>query len=340
MQEFDPEFKNFAKQFMDLQRSMSRLGIKTTKEDLVGIGGQIWENSYRYTENDAEAFERLISTYRANGYFDQLLVQSMMLPNQQLLMMGSALWYHTGLHQILMGHKFASSLLATRVTPDIVEYVRPPWRSFYITLPDRMFFTVHPEGERLVPITGILVMHVLSHDGSYRWAYSALTDSTLTLWRHGYTTEMLLSNDVENGRTYDPELFSEKMDDIDLRTTTLIGRLIVNICLAMSDPTNIEKQPPRPYVPGKHERRAPGKPPLCRTYVLGKPTTLDCRKAIQEYVLTGKQGRELTSQMLVAGHYKNQPHGPKNSLRKIVRIEPYWRGPEDAPILVNPTKLR
>lgn len=48
-----------------------------------------------------------------------------------------------------------------------------------------------------------------------------------------------------------------------------------------------------------------------------------------------KEGDKIDYQQLVRGHLKSQPYGPKHSLRKIIWIEPYWKGPEEAPIRVQ-----
>jgi hypothetical protein len=40
-------------------------------------------------------------------------------------------------------------------------------------------------------------------------------------------------------------------------------------------------------------------------------------------------------QCLVRGHWKRQPCGHELQDRKWIQIEPYWRGPEDAPIAVR-----
>lgn len=39
----------------------------------------------------------------------------------------------------------------------------------------------------------------------------------------------------------------------------------------------------------------------------------------------------LTIRVRVQGHWKSQPYGPNNSLRKIIWREPFWRGPLDGP---------
>jgi hypothetical protein len=43
-------------------------------------------------------------------------------------------------------------------------------------------------------------------------------------------------------------------------------------------------------------------------------------------------GSPLLVRTLVSGHWKMQPCGPKQSERKLIRIEPFWRGPLDSPV--------
>lgn len=62
---------------------------------------------------------------------------------------------------------------------------------------------------------------------------------------------------------------------------------------------------------------------------------VDCRPAVKDY-LTSLDGSPPLYQTLVRGHYKRQAHGPGASMRKVIWIEPYWRGPEDADIVVRP----
>jgi len=64
----------------------------------------------------------------------------------------------------------------------------------------------------------------------------------------------------------------------------------------------------------------------------------DFRDRVRDYV-EGKSHSAPNVQVLVSGHHKMQPHGPGNSLRKLIWREPFWRGPEDAPIAIRPHKL-
>jgi hypothetical protein len=108
----------------------------------------------------------------------------------------------------------------------------------------------------------------------------------------------------------------------------------------MSDPANLRKQKTSH---GRGSRpslaRTPGMPDI-QTYVLGKPLQINCRQAIVDYLEGNTTSRNSpTVQTLVRGHWKHQPYGPGLTARKLIHIEPYWRGPDGAPILIRPTHL-
>lgn len=46
----------------------------------------------------------------------------------------------------------------------------------------------------------------------------------------------------------------------------------------------------------------------------------------------GEEGRPLWVRTRVSGHWRNQAHGTGRKLRKLLWIEPFFRGPEDAPV--------
>ena len=52
--------------------------------------------------------------------------------------------------------------------------------------------------------------------------------------------------------------------------------------------------------------------------------------------LGSKTGHKLGHRVFVMGHGRNQRHGHQNSLIKRIRIEPYWKGPEEAEIAERP----
>lgn len=45
--------------------------------------------------------------------------------------------------------------------------------------------------------------------------------------------------------------------------------------------------------------------------------------------------REINARFIVRGHWRNQPYGPDNSLRRPVWIKPYYKGPEISELIKN-----
>lgn len=52
----------------------------------------------------------------------------------------------------------------------------------------------------------------------------------------------------------------------------------------------------------------------------------------REMLPAGGSGTALQHRVMVPGHFKQQPYGPRNSLRKRIFIAPYMKGPDGAPI--------
>jgi hypothetical protein len=83
-------------------------------------------------------------------------------------------------------------------------------------------------------------------------------------------------------------------------------------------------------------KRVRGVPPEHRYTVLGKEVRADVREGVRRYV-NGTHHKSPAFQFVVRGHYRNQACGPKQSLRRMQWIEPYWKPGKDAdaPILAR-----
>lgn len=81
----------------------------------------------------------------------------------------------------------------------------------------------------------------------------------------------------------------------------------------------------------------PRPPPNHRNVVCGRPITVNLRDMVHAQA-RGETRRSAPSmfQACVRGHYKRQVIGVGRSGRKVIWVEPYWRGPEGAPLLVRP----
>ncbi len=73
--------------------------------------------------------------------------------------------------------------------------------------------------------------------------------------------------------------------------------------------------------------------PDFKTWYLGREIKVDQNviEAVRSFSREG--GSSPKVQCLVSGHWKRQQHGPGRSLRKLIHVEPYWRGPLDAPVI-------
>lgn len=278
--------------------------------------------------------DKLAAVEQAHTFSTLLLT-----PEGQLTVLGYARWADAGFPQIQMGHKFCAALLLSGMGEDVIGLVRPPWKSFFIEIPDGLLFVRDVERGVDLQIRRILVARIYNRVKEREtWAFVAFTETTLTLWRFGMQTEELLPPQIE-GETdwYTVGGRFQELVDQDQRVLTLIGRLIINTCLTMSDPTAI-----KPIGPGhksyESARKRGAREPVVRTFVVGKPVKLDFRDHVQQVVRHGAR-RLPTVQFLVRGHFRSQAHGPRMSLRKVIFIEPFWKSKEDAPILVRAHEL-
>lgn len=280
--------------------------------------------------NDLESNEKLIQAL----YFHAMVTYA----DGQISALGLARWAHNGFPQVVMGHKFCASLLCTGMGEDALEQVKPPWSSFIIEVPDGIL-PLDSQKFGSLSVRRILVCQMHSDRlGGPAWAYVAFTETVMSLWRFGVSTAELLPPVLEHATYLDADPTSEQLTSQDERVTTLIGRLIINTCLAMSDKDSVKKIGPGHKAHAGNWNKRTEREPIVRTFQVGKPVTLDLRDHVRSYVLHGARAAP-TVQTLVRGHFKTQRHGPKNSLVKVIWRLPFWRGPEDAPILVRPHEL-
>jgi hypothetical protein len=169
------------------------------------------------------------------------------------------------------------------------------------------------------------IAYPTTHDNDYEG---------LGLWRHHRSFHELSSSDDE---VTSRGAFDYTLADLDKRASTLIGRLVGGVCLTMSDPTKVK--PPSPgkkhgaSIPKLKQVRTPRDVGDLRfaTYVVGHPIQLDVRREVSDFA-QGRRHKPPKVQTLVAGHWKRQRFGKGRVEIKAIHIEPYFRGPKDAPL--------
>ena len=97
--------------------------------------------------------------------------------------------------------------------------------------------------------------------------------------------------------------------------------------------TKLKKRLERQKSPKKREKikKMLKKTASTGCYHLGGSITVD-RAAQQQASQPSTGTRKVTVRSLVSGHWRNQPCGEGKQDTKRIWIEPFWRGPEGAPI--------
>lgn len=225
------------------------------------------------------------------------------------------MWARNGFSSIQVPHKLAASLMTTSLSQELLSTeVRVPWDGFLFNVPSNIL----NDREWLILTTA----------GGF-----AATDGQMVI-RHN------ASGDLSNILELETDKFQEGLDhfsgsalppiDQVTRYSLLISRLMVGVCLEIGY-YRASEHTAEPY---EHVRRDERNTSVFR---LTRPVQLDTRESVCNYIRGG--GTTPTVQSLVRGHWKRQPCGLDKTDRKLIHIEPYWRGPEDAPVAVRPHVL-
>jgi hypothetical protein len=349
-----------AGQFRALQVYMEEareiLGFTPHVEDkatLMKVAQFWWKRTYAHVPGDIEAFNLY---WKFLDQQPQVFGKTSETEPDILVNMLGARWCDQGFPVVTMGEKYCAALTATDIPKDMAEEVEAPWKCFLIEIPGTDLLQVwDPDEEASVRVTRILVQRHLSPkvalptepvpEPTWQWRWLAFSDTNQHIWRSGQAAEILEPvsfREQELHHYYDPEREHAFVDQIahDERLYITIGRLVINTCLALSNPENVKE------IGSSHERyrnrsaKDPRTgPPEQRVYQLGQPIKVDCRSAVKEWLGGHRKSSTVNVQFLVRGHWRNQAHGPKMALRSRRWIEPYWKGEKDAPIPLRSHKL-
>jgi hypothetical protein len=271
-------------------------------------------------------------------------------------------WAENAFPRVQTSHSFAAMLMATTISVKELEHVNAPWSAFVVEIPENLL-PVQAQGIDS-SITRLLInTHYMPSAFPERWWTISLYGHRIELHRAGTLLDLVteknppenvplthvrneLRTEVRDAPLEEPDAFWEDMysRSQEDRITQLAVRLMVGVCTLMTEKANYTQRTvdldkkigkdltdPRRKVYAERQEKLPES----RIYLLGKPVKIDLRLAVRAFV-EGRSKGPMTIQRLVAGHHKNQPHGPGNSLRKWIFIEPYWQGPSDAAIVVRP----
>jgi hypothetical protein len=288
--------------------------------------GLQWYGAKVWMEHPVEATQAYVNrlTGRTLPEADHLSMLTSCLLSCRWAVSGFPVWNLT--------HRLAATLMATTMSQDVLADVRAPFPGVVVRIPSDLIY-VDNGG---TPTEGRFLFFscYLNAEGASRWSYTLVTETPagrdwgLSIWAYHIPQTEILRDDLPHQWDILPRTA------LDHRADQLIRRLIVGLCLWYSDPTKLgEPRPPQKFKARAERNRDGRELPSFKVWNLGHEIKLDTRviEAVRAYSREG--GSSPKVQSLVSGHWKQQAHGPSRSLRKVVHIEPYWRGPLDAPVL-------
>lgn len=320
----------------------------TLEGQLVEIAEWAHKLGWAHTEDDAEAWElerRVVLEQAQSGDKKAAQVLPHLMTSDGYSAFGwHGKWYHYGCQSIDIEEKYAASLCATKVAPSELDYVKLPWPCFVIRVPKFLQnLNVNGEGLRLIAVNHFRYsgstrvtgkQNLEGHVDMERFNLQLITANKYRILPAQSLLDWVQSKEV-NG--YDEfRLVAVEHSEVDRRQLEIIGRLALGAVIAMNDPKAHRRLGPLgPKVKPSLGSPRYGTANQVVLHKIGRPVKVDARDTIAAYA-TGQKSRVTNVRTLVAGHWKNQPHGPKSSLRRWQHVECYWRGDEEAPLIVRP----
>jgi|GEM_PF-3555887 len=308
-------------------------------------GTRLWKRTYRVKPNSDDyawdtVDELITSGAIINHAFDALANEN----QRRLFQIGDCLWCAKwadgGARTVCADEKYLSAAAATRLTKDAAGDISLPWPAFLVRLPHGLFPTGY-RGETtwLSHVRLMQARDIRLRDGTIRQR------AIIEYFSNSYPCAVAREDDGSNlaDALFDMreveeienrhELEGQIDFDVQMRSAMMVKRAIVGLLFALQHTNNWKERDSKLRRQG--ERR--DGPPVHRTIVVGAPISVDVRAAVRDGCLYGS--RIPAFQSLVRGHYKRQVIGIGRTGRKVIWIEPFWRGPEDAPILARPYRV-
>lgn len=230
------------------------------------------------------------------------------------------LWADCGFQVIEVDERLAWSLMSTEL-----RGVKPsmPWRSFVIKLPRRLLYTEVGSECLFAVVTAIApgerAIQIQVHSDDGKSLHDCFSDISKMIERMDVFDEGVAVADFD--RT-----------EHERRLLDTVARLVAGVMLELETRASHTKRRPMRLSERIVLRK---KNHTASHWVLSRPVVVDCREAVIESV-TGVGGGRLSVRTLVRGHWRRQVCGKGRQDRKLIHIEPFWRGPEDGPIPIRP----
>jgi hypothetical protein len=247
----------------------------------------------------------------------------------------AALWAHDAFQKVVTTHTYAAALMCTDANVEALGDLHLPWRAFMVAIPDGLLSFEGVEGQ------SVHYRRALVHVETDGRAVLAVYDPDM-----GSGASNMLLRTAPNlvDLLFDPPIEISSADGVvserspETRAVRMVQRLVTGILVALLYTQDYKKSKnDKTYDRGSV--REGHREPEHRVTFVGKPLKIDCRLEVRRFLGASAGRREPKApavQYMVRGHQKRQVIGVGRRGRKVIWIEPYWKGSLDAPILTKP----
>jgi hypothetical protein len=235
-------------------------------------------------------------------------------------------WVKSGRPHVMADNKLAASFMSTDIPEGLVEDVLLPWSAFIATVPSNV----------LVPEEVSVLVEQLAGD-TVRLQFSDARDIGDgevhgTRWVLAAPWREFAAGDADEMRELAGIPAGASQDSRRKHFVRCVCRYVFGCCAELSNRQGQTSSQAANRRSGRKQEL-----PTNWTTRLSRSVKIDARPYVRDYI-GGSRG-SLNTQHMRRGHWRNQPYGQKNSLRKFIHIEPCWVGREDVPIIVRQHEL-
>lgn len=257
-----------------------------------------------------------------------------------------ARWCSLGCPAMTIEGNLAASLMATETSEDAINEVMLPWDCFVVRLPrdlvepGQLKFThlaVHRHGsafdvrwvDEIPDHQKERAIQFYQRKAGEVWSLYGVSDEQIALARTDAPNVLFGKERPEFLFEYLNDDHPDRGETPEDRVVQALARLVVGISYLAETPKTLR---PKSTKKQPHRRWRFSKFPLTSEFVLAPdvPVKLDCTEAVGAFLRGDRKGPP-RFQYIVRGHWRNQVHGPGRTGRKRIWIQPYWKGPEEAP---------
>lgn len=253
-------------------------------------------------------------------------------------------WAYQGFNVFSLSHGLVAGLMLTESPPHDEhlkkEDLHLPFETFALRIPSETIpFWLSPDEQVWADTIWVHYYEI----GDSTCIYWGAAYKSIVCWRKYPLTHVL---EEMPGYMHGQRMFEIDPPSVeqDILTVTSAWHLVRNFCLWLSATGGMQGREPEAVVK-KKKKRKPSKRDIQRkmgfwptTWNIGREVKVDkvLRDTIPAMVLGQKRSKqerkewELKCQFVVRGHMRNQVCGSGRLQRKMIWIQPYWKGPKDA----------